>query len=121
MDTDPNCIFCKIIRGEIQSDKVYEDSDILAFRDVHPKAPVHFMLVPKRHVATLYDVGERDKAALGKILMLVGRLAREQGASDGFRTIVNTGRVGNQEVMHVHVHVLGGPHPLGPMVGGASH
>jgi histidine triad (HIT) family protein len=120
VDSDPNCIFCKIVRGEIPSRKVYEDTDILAFHDVQPKAPVHFMLVPKRHIATLYDAGEHDQVALGKIMVLAGRLAREQGAGDGFRTIVNTGRVGNQEVMHVHVHVLGGPDPLGPMLARAT-
>src|SRR5262249_50231383 len=107
--------------GEIPSRKVYEDADVLAFHDVNPKAPVHFMLIPKRHVATLYDVGERDATALGRIMMLAGRLAREQGASDGFPMIRHTGRVGNQEVMHVHVHVLGGPDPLGPMLARASH
>jgi histidine triad (HIT) family protein len=120
MDTDPNCIFCKIVRGEIPSRKVYEDADVLAFHDVNPKAPVHFMLIPKRHVGTLYDVDEREQAALGKIMVLAGRLAREQGAGDGFRMIVNTGRIGNQEVMHVHVHVLGGPNPLGPMLARTS-
>ena len=120
MDIDPNCIFCKIVRGEIPSRKVYEDAEILAFHDVNPKAPVHFMLIPKRHVATLYDVGDREQAALGKIMVLAGRLAREQGAGDGFRMIVNTGRVGNQEVMHVHVHVLGGPDSLGPMLARTS-
>src|SRR4051812_15495040 len=99
METDPDCVFCKIIRGEIPSRKVYEDADVLAFHDVHPKAPVHFMLIPKRHVASLYDVGDRDAPALGKIMLLAGRLAREQGATDGFRTIINTGRVGHQEVM----------------------
>ena len=121
MDSDPTCIFCKIVRGEIPGRKVYEDADILAFHDVNPKAPVHFMLIPKRHIATLYDVGERDQGALGKIMVLAGRLAREQGAADGFRMIVNTGRVGNQEVMHVHVHVLGGTSPLGPMLARTSH
>ena len=121
MDSDPTCIFCKIVRGEIPGRKVYEDADILAFHDVNPKAPVHFMLIPKRHIATLYDVAERDQAALGKIMVLAGRLAREQGAADGFRMIVNSGRVGNQEVMHVHVHVLGGPNPLGPMLARTSH
>jgi len=120
MDNDPNCVFCKIVRGEIPCRKVYEDADVLGFHDVNPKAPVHFMLIPKRHVATLYDVGERDQAALGKIMVLAGRLAREHGAADGFRTIVNTGRVANQEVMHVHVHVLGGPAPLGSMLARVS-
>jgi len=121
MDSDPNCVFCKIVRGEIPCRKVYEDADVLAFDDVNPRAPVHFMLIPKRHVATLYDVGERDQAALGKIMLLAGRLAHEQGARDGFRVVVNTGRVGHQEVMHVHVHVLGGPDPLGSMLARANH
>ena len=74
------------------------------------------MLVPKNHVASLYDVTDADAPALGKILTLAGRLAREQGAGDGFRTIINTGRVGRQDVKHVHVHVLGGAEPLGPML-----
>ncbi|MGE5171952.1 MAG: histidine triad nucleotide-binding protein [Rudaea sp.] len=116
MSTDSNCIFCKIVRGEVPSRKVYEDADVLAFHDIQPQAPVHFMLIPKRHVATLYDVTDEDRASLGKILTLAGRLAKEQGASDGFRTIINTGRVGRQDVKHVHVHVLAGPEPLGPML-----
>ena len=103
-----NCTFCKIVRGEIPSRKVYEDEDILVFHDIHPIAPVHFLMVPKAHVATLYDCGPVQQAALGKIMALSGRLAREQGATDGFRIIVNTGRVGRQEVYHVHVHVIGG-------------
>ena len=116
MHADPNCVFCKIVRGEIPSRKVYEDADVLAFHDINPVAPVHFMLIPKQHVASLYDVTGDDAAALGKILTIAGRLAKEQGASDGFRTIVNTGRVGRQDVMHVHVHVIGGPDLLGPMI-----
>ena len=74
------------------------------------------MLIPKRHVGSLYDVTDADAPALGRILLLAGRLAREQGAPDGFRTVINTGRVGRQDVKHVHVHVLGGPEPLGPML-----
>ena len=116
MQSDPNCLFCKIVRGEIPSRKVYEDADVLAFHDVNPKAPVHFMLIPKSHVPSLYDVTVDDAPALGKIMALAGRLAREQGAGNGFRAIVNTGHVGRQEVMHVHVHVIGGPDPLGPMI-----
>ncbi len=116
MAYDSNCIFCKIVRGEIPSRKVYEDDDVLAFHDIQPQAPVHFMLVPKNHVASLYEVTDADTRALGKILTLAGRLAREQGARDGFRTIINTGRVGRQDVKHVHVHVLGGPDQLGPML-----
>lgn len=116
MADDPNCVFCKIIRGDLPSRKLYEDDDLLAFHDVHPLAPVHFMLVPKRHVATLYDVTPDDIPTFGKLLSIAGRLAREQGADDGFRTVINTGRVGRQDVMHVHVHVLGGPEQLGPMI-----
>jgi histidine triad (HIT) family protein len=116
MSTDSNCIFCKIVRGEVDSRKVYEDADVLAFHDIQPLAPVHFMLVPKKHIGSLYDATDEDAPALGKILALAGRLAREQGAADGFRTIINTGRVGRQDVKHVHVHVLGGPDPLGPML-----
>ncbi|MEP7183793.1 MAG: histidine triad nucleotide-binding protein [Betaproteobacteria bacterium] len=111
-----DCIFCRIVRGEIPADKVYEDDEVLAFHDIHPVAPVHFMLVPKRHIASLSDAVPGDAAVLGRMMTLAGRLAREQGSPDGFRTIVNTGRIGRQDVMHVHVHVIGGPDPLGPMV-----
>ena len=114
--SDPNCVFCKIVRGEIPSRKVYEDADILAFHDIQPVAPVHFMLVPKKHVASLYELTPDDAPVMGRIMTLAGKLAREQGAEDGFRTIVNTGRVGRQEVPHVHLHVIGGPEPLGPMI-----
>ena len=113
---DPSCIFCKIARGEIPSKKAYEDGDIIAFHDIRPVAPVHILLVPKAHVASLYEATEADAPVLGRMLALAGRLAKELGAGDGFRTIVNTGRVGRQEVMHVHIHVIGGPDPLGPMI-----
>ena len=113
---DPDCIFCKVLRGEIPSKKLYEDEDVLAFHDIRPQAPVHFLLIPKEHVATLYEAGMHQHRALGKMLALAGRLAREAGAGEGFRSIINTGRVGCQEVYHVHMHVLGGPEPLGPML-----
>ena len=111
-----DCIFCKIVRGEIPSKKVYEDEDVFAFHDVRPQAPVHFLIIPKAHVPTLYYAGMAQHRAYGKMLALVGELARKEGAADGFRTIVNTGRVGHQEVYHVHMHVLGGQEPLGPMI-----
>jgi histidine triad (HIT) family protein len=114
--TPENCIFCKIARGEIPSQKVYEDDDVLAFRDVRPAAPVHVLLVPKVHIASLYEVDAGHEPLLGRLLGLAGRIAREQGATDGFRTIVNTGRVGGQEVYHLHIHVIGGPKALGPMI-----
>ena len=114
MSTD--CLFCKIVRGDIPSRKIYEDDDVLAFHDIHPLAPVHFMIVPKRHIASLADCDMSHQALLGKIMAIAPRLAREQGSADGFRTIVNTGRVGRQEVYHLHMHVIGGPEPLGPMI-----
>jgi histidine triad (HIT) family protein len=113
---DPNCLFCKIVQGAIPSQKVYEDEDVLAFRDIRPVAPVHFLIIPKEHVPTMYDVGMAQHRALGKMLALAGELAKKEGAVDGFRTIINTGRVGHQEVYHVHMHVIGGPHSLGPMI-----
>jgi histidine triad (HIT) family protein len=111
-----DCIFCKIARGEIPSRKVYEDDEILAFHDINPLAPTHFMLIPKKHIASLAEAKDEDAGVLGRMMTLTGRLAREQGSPDGFRTIVNSGRVGRQDVMHVHVHVIGGPNPLGPML-----
>ena len=113
---DPNCIFCKIARGEIPAKKIYDDADVMAFHDIRPQAPVHFLIVPKAHLATLYDADASHQPALGRMLAVCGRLAREAGAGDGFRTIINNGRVGHQEVYHVHMHVLGGPEPLGPML-----
>ena len=111
-----DCIFCRIVRGELPSKKVYEDDEVLAFHDIHPLAPVHFMLVPKRHIASLADATPDDAPVLGKMMALAGRLARDQGSPDGFRTIVNTGRIGRQDVMHLHIHVVGGPNPLGLML-----
>ena len=114
--SDPDCLFCKIVAGEIPAKKVYEDEDVLAFHDIRPLAPVHFMIIPKEHVASLYEAGMEQHRALGKMLALAGELARKEGASDGFRAIINTGRVGHQEVYHLHMHVIGGPDSLGPMI-----
>ncbi|MBI2958934.1 MAG: histidine triad nucleotide-binding protein [Betaproteobacteria bacterium] len=111
-----DCIFCKIVRGEISSRKVHEDEHVFAFHDIRPLAPVHILIVPKAHVASLYDCDQSHEAALGRMLAVAGRLAREQGATDGFRTIINTGRVGRQEVYHVHVHIIGGPDVLPGMI-----
>ena len=116
MSHDPACLFCKIVRGEIPSKKVYEDDEIFAFHDIRPVRPVHFLMVPKAHVATLYDITEAHVPALGRMLAKAGKLARSEGATDGFRTIINCGRVGHQEVYHVHMHVIGGPDPVGPMI-----
>jgi histidine triad (HIT) family protein len=111
-----DCIFCKIARGEIPSRKVYEDEDIFAFHDINPVTPVHFLIIPKLHLPSLAEADLSHQAVLGKMLALTGQLAREQGLADGFRSIINTGRVGQQEVYHLHVHILGGPQPLGTMI-----
>ena len=111
-----NCIFCKIVRGEIPSMKVYEDDEILAFHDINPLAPVHFMLIPKRHVDSLVHVSEAHGELLGKIMVLAPKLAKEQGCKDGFRIIINTGRVARQDVFHLHIHIIGGPEVLPPML-----
>lgn len=102
-----DCIFCRIVAGEIPSKKLYEDDRVIAFHDIHPIAPVHFMLVPKLHVANLLECGDEHRDLLGRMLLLAPRLARELGL-DGFRTMINTGRSGGQEVFHLHVHVFGG-------------
>ena len=111
-----DCIFCKIVEGKIPSRKVYEDDDILAFHDITPIAPVHFMIIPKQHVDSLATCGPEHAPVLGRMMAIAGRLAREQGATDGFRTIVNTGRVGRQDVYHLHIHIIGGPEPLPRMI-----
>ena len=111
-----DCIFCKIVRGEIPADKLYEDDDLIAFDDIHPQAPVHFMLVPKRHIASLAEATADDAPVLGRMLTLASQLARKRGSPDGFRAVINTGRIGRQDVMHVHLHIIGGPDPLGRML-----
>ncbi|NCS65539.1 MAG: histidine triad nucleotide-binding protein [Hydrogenophilales bacterium CG03_land_8_20_14_0_80_62_28] len=103
-----DCIFCKIVAGEIPSRKVYEDKDVLAFHDVNPAAPVHFLIIPKRHVASLETCDPTHRDMLGSLLLLAPKLAREQGLANGFKTVINTGVDGGQLVMHLHVHVLGG-------------
>ncbi|TAK43523.1 MAG: histidine triad nucleotide-binding protein [Betaproteobacteria bacterium] len=110
------CVFCRIARGEIAARKVYEDEDVFAFHDIRPQAPVHLLVIPKQHLPSLYEAGVEQQRTLGKMLALAGELARREGATDGFRVIVNTGRVGHQEVYHLHLHILGGPEPLGPML-----
>jgi histidine triad (HIT) family protein len=110
-----DCLFCKIARGEIPCRKVYEDDEVLAFHDINPVAPVHFMLVPKLHLATLADAGDEHAALLGRMMLLAPRLAREQGLDTGFRTVINTGKGGGQEIFHLHIHVIGGGN-IPPMV-----
>ncbi|HLA35646.1 MAG TPA: histidine triad nucleotide-binding protein [Rhodocyclaceae bacterium] len=111
-----DCLFCRIARGEIPARLLYEDEEIMAFHDIHPQRPVHFLMIPKQHIASLMEADMSHQAVLGRLLAKAGELARSQGLNDGFRTIVNTGRIGGQEVAHIHLHILGGPEMLGPML-----
>jgi histidine triad (HIT) family protein len=102
-----DCIFCKITKGEIPSKKIFEDDDVIVFYDIHPIAPIHFLIVPKLHIESLASVEPSYQALLGNMLLLAPKLAAEQGLK-GFRTMINTGREGGQEVFHIHIHVFGG-------------
>jgi histidine triad (HIT) family protein len=116
-----DCIFCKIASKQIPSKLLYEDDDLIAFHDINPAAPVHFLIVPKQHIATLSDCNESHAALLGKMMVLAPKLAQEQGCgytadangsgAGGFKTQFNTGPDGGQEVYHLHLHVIGGPRP----------
>ena len=110
-----DCIFCRIARSEIPCSMVYEDDEVLAFHDINPVAPVHFMLVPKLHLASLAEAQDTHAALLGKMLLLAPRLAKEQGLENGFRTVINTGKGGGQEVFHLHIRIIGGG-SIPPMV-----
>ena len=102
-------IFAKIVRRDIPADIVYEDDDVLAFRDLNPQAPVHVLFIPKRPIATLDDAVPGDAELLGKLLLAAAHYAREQGfAKDGYRTVINTNTHGGQTVFHIHVHLLAG-------------
>lgn len=103
-----DCIFCKIAAGDIPAKKIYEDDDLIAFHDINPIAAVHFLIVPKQHIESLTHTHTRHLGILGKTLLLAPQLAAEQGLKTGFRTAINTGKGGGQEVMHLHVHVFGG-------------
>lgn len=102
------CPFCKIAAGEVAADKVYEDARAVVFKDIHPKADVHLLIVPRRHIASLEEADALDDATLAHMLRLLPELARRQGLEHGFRTIINTGQGGGQEVFHLHIHLLGG-------------
>jgi len=106
-----DCIFCRIIAGEIPSAKVYEDDEVYVFHDIHPFARVHFLIIPKQHIASLAECRPEHEKILGRMLLLGPRLAHEQGLDTGFKTLINTGRGGGQEVFHIHIHVFGGGEP----------
>ena len=104
-----NCVFCKIINREIPSEIVYEDENVIAFKDVNPAAPIHILVVPKNHIETLLDVSQQDIDIIAYIYQIINKIARDNGfAKNGFRVIANCGKDSGQEVMHIHFHVLGG-------------
>lgn len=110
-----DCIFCKIAQGEIPSNKVYEDEDVLAFHDLNPEAPVHILVIPKKHITNLETATAEDQMLLGKIMLTIQQIAREQGiAETGYRVVSNIGAQGGQTVMHMHFHLLGGREMLWP-------
>ncbi len=115
MNVDSDCIFCKIVAGEIPSKKVYEDEEILAFHDINPWAPVHFLVIPKEHIQSMAQLEAQHAGLMGRIMTLIPRLAFEAGCNatpdGGFRIVCNNGDEGGQEVQHLHIHVMGGALP----------
>ncbi len=106
---DESCIFCKIVAGDIESEQVYEDDRCLAFKDLSPQAPVHILVIPKDHIASLAKAEQEHKETLGHLLLTAGAIARDEGiAEDGYRVVINTNADGGQTVFHLHVHLLGG-------------
>ena len=104
-----DCTFCKIIKGEIPSNKVYEDDELLAFYDINPATPIHILIIPKKHIDSLAKIEKEDEALIGKIYTVINKIAEEKGfKEDGYRVIVNCGENGGQEVMHLHFHILAG-------------
>jgi histidine triad (HIT) family protein len=103
-----DCLFCKIAAGEIPAKIAYEDDDLIAFHDINPQAPVHLLIVPRRHIASLDEAGDGDGALLGKILLTLQRLARELKIDSGYRVVTNCGASAGQSVFHIHFHLLGG-------------
>ncbi len=111
-----DCIFCKIIKGEIPSKKVYEDDDVIAFNDINPVAPIHILVIPKKHIETLLEVKEKESYLISKIFVAINKIAKQIGIEEnGFRVIANCGKDSGQEVMHIHFHLLAG-RKMGPKV-----
>jgi histidine triad (HIT) family protein len=104
-----SCLFCRIVAGEIPAQVIYEDDECLAFRDINPQSPVHVLVIPRKHIASLADASAEDAALLGRLLLAGAHVARDEGlAESGFRTVINTGENAGQSVFHIHVHILGG-------------
>lgn len=105
-----DCLFCKIERNEIPSDLIYQDDDVIVIKDISPKADIHLLVIPRKHIASLDDLHEQDQALMGRIMLLLPKVAKAQSLHNGFRTVINTGKGGGQEVFHIHFHLLGGNH-----------
>lgn len=105
---DDNCLFCKIINGDIPSNKLYEDEDVFAFWDIAPQAPKHFLVVPKKHISGPGTVSEEDEKLIGKVMRIGAELAEQNGIGDAFRVVFNNGAGAGQTVFHIHMHILGG-------------
>ncbi|MCU7916194.1 MAG: histidine triad nucleotide-binding protein [Candidatus Thiodiazotropha sp. (ex Gloverina cf. vestifex)] len=104
-----DCLFCKFVSGEIKPDTVYEDDDVLAFRDINPQAPTHILVVPKHHIATLDDLQLKDDALIGKLYLAAQKIAKQEGIDEaGYRTVINCNEQAGQTVFHIHLHLLGG-------------
>lgn len=107
--TSADCVFCRIVSGEIPARKLFENEQVLAFDDINPAAPVHFLVIPKEHLASLDDVTRAHKDLLGEMLVVASEIARQKGvATDGYRQVINCGKAAGQVVFHLHLHVLGG-------------
>ena len=107
--TQQNCIFCRLVGGEIPAEIIYSDAQPLAFRDINPQAPIHVLVIPREHLESLDDAAQRDEAPLGHLLRVAARVANQEGLSqNGYRTVINTGAGAGQSVFHLHLHVLGG-------------
>ena len=102
-----DCIFCKIISGEIPSEKVYESDKVVAFKDINPMAPVHILIIPKEHIKSVEEIDESKKELMGHIIYIASKLAKEKGLDNGFRIVNNCGEDGGQTVGHIHFHILG--------------
>lgn len=103
-----SCLFCRIVAGEVTADRVHEDELVVVIKDIHPKAPVHLLVIPRMHIESLEEIDRADERQTAHLLRLLPSLARKQGLKDGFRTVINTGPGGGQEIFHLHVHLLGG-------------
>jgi histidine triad (HIT) family protein len=104
-----DCLFCKMVTGDIPPDKVYEDDEVLAFNDINPQAPVHVLIIPKKHITTLNDADDSDTQVLGKLNQVASKLAKDGGyADDGYRIVMNCNNAGGQAVYHIHLHLLAG-------------